>query len=491
MKINYFGILCGVLAVLSSCDDAMEGNLPAEYSTVMYLKETGVKNVSMINADGDKIYRLTICKGGNTPGETASAKVVTMSEEELNLYNDKYSLLPEDCYMLPEQLDFKRGDSFRQGDIVLKTSEIVKLVQNAGDDANEYVLPLLLTSEENKISDKSNMVILKPVISSPEVSVNSTALQTGIVYTKEQSQDELLFNFEFLLNTDNKWSFTCGLEDDENELQKLVDSYNTSKGTEYTLLPKSSYKMETVSFEKGSGYVDYSLAVMKSECNSLNQGDYLLPVKIKEISLPFSFDSSVRYVLVSVKNSYGEIDLTGKLSSNSEHNESQSVDKMTDNDKATFWQSTWDINRFKQWQSDNANGIENNTWDETFGNYVDIQLDESYSVIQFAYQNRELNNSVPAVLQLYGSSDGTTWTAISNELKRTGNSGTLPEGPSEWFYSNEYSNVGNYTMLRLSVKKSYDKSANATNEKDLCNPTSAFSVSIAELKLMGLKSSTE
>lgn len=158
-----------------------------------------------------------------------------MTEEELNLYNDKYSLLPEDCYTLPEQLDFRRGDSFRQGDIVLKTSEIVKLMQNGGDGTNEYVLPLLLTSEENKISNKSNMVILKPVISSPEVSVNSTALQTGIVYTKEGSQDELLFNFEFILNTDNKWSFTCMLEDDELELQRLVDSYNTSKNTSYAL----------------------------------------------------------------------------------------------------------------------------------------------------------------------------------------------------------------------------------------------------------------
>lgn len=478
MKINYLIIICSIVLGLSSCDDAMHSNLPDEYATILYLKENGLKTIDIINVENeDKILNIIVGKGGNNPEGKATAKIITMSETELNEYNNKYYILPENCYTLPPEFEFSNNDNSKEIEITLKSSEIVKLIQK---DNKEYVLPLLLVSEEKVINEKSNTLIIKPTISSAKVSINMLNTSPGYVYKKEGSTEELKFNIEFLLNTENKWDFTCTLEDDENELQKLVNEYNSSMGTNYNLLTKDAYHMDKVRFINGINFTDYSLIVEKEVCNSLTAGEYLIPIKIKEMSLDFSFDNTKAvFIQVSIQNNYGQIDLTGKLTANAEYNDSQTVNAMIDNNPTTFWQSEW---------TDDKNDYEENKykwWDPKYGAYFDINLGTNYDVINFSYQTRH-NSSVsfPAEIQLYGSSDGgINWEAIG-KLTREGNN--LPDSKSEIFNSEDYDNISSYTLLRFSITKNYD--AIKYIENDLCDYTLLKSVCIAEFKLFGKKS---
>lgn len=177
-----------------------------------------------------------------------------------------------------------------------------------------------------------------------------------------------------------------------------------------------------------------------------------------------------------ILSNYEEIDLTGKLTANAEYRYDQTVNETIDNDPDTFWQS--------QWSSSGTDYEENKYkwWDATYGAYIDINLKHKYNIINFAYQTRNSNNTYPAEIQLYGSSDGLSWTPLGKKLTRSEDN--LPEEGKKWYYSEDYSNVGNYTKLRLSITKNYDEGKGV--EYSLCDPEIHKAVCIAEFKLFGI-----
>lgn len=159
MKKNiYIGMLLATLTLLFACDEAMDSNFPDEYATVLYFQESGEIDVDVTNTEvGNVIYHLKICKGGNRPGGTTTAWIEVMNQEQLSNYSDNYTLLPAEYYSLENQLDFHSDDTYKQSEVLVKTSQISDLVE----DGKKYVLPLQLTSEKCSVNPDNAQIFLR------------------------------------------------------------------------------------------------------------------------------------------------------------------------------------------------------------------------------------------------------------------------------------------------------------------------------------------
>lgn len=481
MKKKYFlGMILAAMTALTACDEAMETNLPEDYAAVVYLQEYGVVNIEMTEADADKIYRMTVLKGGNTPQSTTNAEFRIMTAEELALYSDDYVAFPENCYLVGEGVEFKSGDKFRQCEVVLKSSEMVKFIKQHTDKV--CVLPIQMESRRG-VSGTRGHLILQPELIEPKISMIANQLQEDIIYLKDPNDTQAVFYFDFSLGLeDNSWNFNCVFEENRTVLKQYVAEYNSANGTEYELLPDGTYSLEPIKFSEGSIYVPYELIV---ESNKFKEaGTYILPVALKEASMPFDVDKVPRFIKLEISNGLPKIELTTSMMYT---NNGGSISNCIDGNQSTFWESTWNSNDYQKWLSDKNNGIENSMWDATYGVYIDVTLEKSYQSLQFKYQIRHNNNNtVPTEIQLFGSSDnGVTWNSISEKFTYSENA--LPTKQLDWYESKTFDSTSSYSKLRFAVTKQRDFKNSSNTDKSLTNPTSAYSVSLNEFELYGLE----
>ena len=111
MKVNYIGIACLAVLLLTACDESkyeLENLVPEEYHKVLYINKSGTQELTLYNTGELNTYAFSVYKGGSDPSLTASGEIAVHSQEEVDvLYGTDYRIIPSGSYSMDtDRLDF-------------------------------------------------------------------------------------------------------------------------------------------------------------------------------------------------------------------------------------------------------------------------------------------------------------------------------------------------------------------------------------------------
>lgn len=283
MKIRNTLLLAGGLFLLGACDDSkyeLDSLVPEQYHKILYIKDSGKKLVTLYDTGEDYKYSFSVTKMGSDPSLTANAEVRVLTQEELDIKYSapeaiNYKLIGKDCYTIEgSQLDFSSTDRYKSVNVLLDP-ENIKTSIAANPDA-VWVLPLLVTSENDSINDQKNELFLQITgVITPSFGFGSSA-----VTVKEYSYGAAISEKIALgLDTDNSWDIDCKFEVDD----AYRVSYNTKNQTVFRTLPEGTYTLpEEMTLPSGKTTTELGVTI---KADQLQPGDYMLPIRIQSVSL--------------------------------------------------------------------------------------------------------------------------------------------------------------------------------------------------------------
>lgn len=428
--IKYLSIFAAA-AFLTGCEDSRNEYLE-DYQTLIYFRNGGEQDITLYRVGEDTFYSIPVCKGGRNLEGTATAMVVSMSQTQMDIYNmdnnTSYTQLTDEYWDFveydnedvtldePVELAFTSSDSWQAVKVRMHTNEISAL-EEANPD-KDYVLALQVYADP-KVSPDINIIIIRPTIDIPQISLAATGL-ASYYYTSESPLSNTYSN-NVVLGMDNRWDFnvTVGTED-----QDWLSAYNAENETSYTLLPASAYSftpafedgtgasattMSTVPFATGSNRSAFSVTVQRNELELLTE--YMLPVTVTDCSKPeFAISENNAQWLLTFRLDPDEIPLTVDMLSSpfTVNGDGDGLVALVSDPANNWWHS-------------NYNG--GTTGDEVYGHYIDISLVEPLTDIVLSYQTRTTNaNGVPTHIVIgvtneasavgVNSEDGGSWTQI-------------------------------------------------------------------------------
>ena len=243
MKVNYIGIACMAVLLLTACDESkyeLENLVPDEYHKVLYINNSGTQDLTLYNTGELNTYAFSVYKGGSDPSLTASVEIAIHSQEEVDaLYGAGYRIIPSDSYSMDtRRLDFASDERSKVVTLSLST-DLIGAAMKANPEAT-YVLPLYLTSEKDSVNaDKSELFIRIADVLTPTVGFTNTDIQP-LSYTYGFDTESVEIGFG--LDTDNNWEVECRFVVDP----EYLSSYNGKHGTAYRLLPEGNYSFEEI-----------------------------------------------------------------------------------------------------------------------------------------------------------------------------------------------------------------------------------------------------
>lgn len=394
-------LLCTTLALITSCSREMEYDQP-QYSSVVYLKNSGLTEVEFYNIGQDITYKTGIGRGGTNQETVGNVTLVPFTPEELKEYNEesgqKYLQIPGEYYTIKDtHIDFTANQEYADVEIVLK-KEIGEL------KGGNYILPINLQSDIHSVNSNHERLILHPNIVTPMVSFS---MKEKMYETEEALGTDLsvdTYPFQIVLDyTDNTEDFEVHFLKEETELETLVDKYNISNGTDYILLPITAYSFdEKLTLSGGITNGELQVKLLQEGINKLSQGKYLLPIKMTRCGLkPFDVNTEdVRYIALTYstmrKITLTESDITA--SGNAGNNTKPS--SMIDGDTNTYW----DVCSKNQVTFNNRTCV-----------YFDIDLGTTYTDVELSYYSYKdgSNLGLPHIIHVYASEDKETWKLIA------------------------------------------------------------------------------
>jgi len=444
--------LMGVALLAASCEENYWIN-GEQYDTVINYKNGGDIEFDYFTVKEDVTQPINIGKGGYNTSSEPTVTLIPYTQEELDEYNSttgqNYRLIPPEYYTLPQTLTFAANEMYKNVDFVLK-GEFTGI---ASKDA-KYILPVKLQTNLGTVNEEKDLIYLKPTILAPKIQTSASEVQECPI-PSESENPTFHFDYEWYLDVENQWNFTVNFETEESELQKEVDNYNISKGTDYALLPVVNYSLpSTLAFTSGENSQTLSVSVTKDA--DLLSGDYLLPVKVKSVdNASFNIDVSstqTRYVLVSV--------LLKQIQLGTEFSETVEATVWTNNQLSyqdvsfLFDGITDDVDKcwHSQWY-DEGNG--QNQYDPTYGVYLDIALKQPLTEeLQFYYWTRTNNNCIPSHIKVYGGTSQEDLQLI-REFKIVEDK--LPKGAGAKYISPKMSvEQGKaFSLVRVAILESY------------------------------------
>ena len=237
MKVNYIGIACLAVLLLTACDESkyeLENLVPEEYHKVLYINKSGTQELTLYNTGELNTYAFSVYKGGSDPSLTASGEIAVHSQEEVDvLYGADYRIIPSGSYSMDtDRLDFASEERSKVVTLSLST-DLIGAAMEANPEAT-YVLPLYLTSEKDSVNaDKSELFIRITDVLTPAMGFTDTDIQP-LSYTYGFNTESVEVGFG--LDTDNNWDVECQFVVDPG----YVTAYNAENGTAYKLFPEAA-----------------------------------------------------------------------------------------------------------------------------------------------------------------------------------------------------------------------------------------------------------
>lgn len=399
-----------VLLAAAACEDHRSDNLE-EFQTMVYFRNGGEQSLTLYRTGEDGIYRVPVCKSGRNLQGEAVAEVIPFNEASLAIYNVKeetdYRLIPANLFQfvdgngaaLPDQskvkLNFGPDDTFQVITLKLNTVEISALKEK--DPDHDYVLGFQLFSEGN-VSQDINLIILKPDIDIPSLSLLSPGVESH-KYTSASPATQTYTNTVTLNMEENLWDFTCNLTTGD---AAWLEEYNYNNAKNFELLPAGAFKLPQTQLSFSKGVLDATFDVQITREHMDMMKEYALPVILTSCSKPeFAIDPKKNVYILNVRLDPDQITLTADMVEVSANHEGDGTGApaLVDGDPLTYWHSPW-------------SGAVNNA-DPTYGIYVDISLKSPLRAIVMSYRTRYQNaNGVPTHVVVGVSNDKTNWTVI-------------------------------------------------------------------------------
>lgn len=409
MKKNIYTALlfCGFMALATtSCEDPGDVQFEDDnFSSTLYLKDTGLIDIDFYNINKDVTFTTAVGKGGTDPEIARVALARVFTQEEMDAYNkvvgSNYVILPSDCYEFNKKYIF---------DVQSENLEmVITLKANIGelDSQIEYVLPIKLTSPHYSVNEKKNELILKPNIITPKVMLESTGKQLPtLMHTKNVYYHTRTFSTKLKLDIPNDgWTFKARFETDQNILHFFVDQYSIEEGKIYKLLPSTAYSLQDIQFGNTDKEKELNLEINYQ--NGMTEGDYLLPLILKEIDgMPFEVNTSPCYVHVNVTSDIMKIVIApANISGNNKQDDYKNLVDGTSVSNGEIWQSLWSF-----YGAANMGPY----CDETYGVYVDINnLDEKITELFKIKMTVQATNNYPKNFRIYGKGKrAADWTML-------------------------------------------------------------------------------
>lgn len=462
--IFFASLLCGLITLsATSCDSPGEPQFDNdEFTSVIYLKNSGQVEVEFYNVNEDVTFATAIGKGGTNPEIARNATLTVFTQDEIDAYNKEnatnFVILPSQYYEFNEQHAFDQSAESQSVNITLKAS-----IGNL-DHSKQYALPLRLSSSEYSIKNDKSTLILLPKVFTPTVSLGASGILAPIsfsIYDDEATtaQCPLTLNLDA---ANSKWNFTVSYETNEEVLKSKVAQFAAESGKAYTLLPAANYTLPATNFNAESN------KEVKIDINrtGLSAGDYLLPVILKDITgMPFDVASDkICYVHVRISN---KITLTiNDLYANSSETPQSLQAIINGSADDNGWQSMW-----------YGENLDKPICDPKYGIYIDIKNIKNVSKIARLVLSIKTTHNNPKYIQFYAGNS-------ENDLKLIHeNENCFPDSGSKKMYDTGNLATSKISMIRIALITNTKNNDMRTLE--FYSGNYIYNVALSEIELYG------
>ena len=238
---------------LSSCGD-LDGDyasiVPEQYHTILSLKESGVKEVSMSVADGNYTYELAVLKGGVDKDAVTDVMIETPTQEWVDEnYNEKqgtnYKVLPASMYTVTDyHLKIRQGQSGKSAFITFDAEKIYAAIQLQENVDKTLVLPVTIQSDDNQINPDKNTVLLQCSVTPVVVSFESSSQNVML------PDNESVFTDQFIIEKDGEAETKLRFE--VMSQQYLDEHYSIPEGVSYKALSADMYQIQPTAVMEAS-----------------------------------------------------------------------------------------------------------------------------------------------------------------------------------------------------------------------------------------------
>lgn len=398
MKIRNIVLLAGSLFVLGACDESkyeLDQLVPEQYHKILYVNNSGKQAVTLYDTGEDYRYNFSIFKSGSDPSQTASVDIHILTQEELDSkYSGpeaiNYKLMSADCYSIEAtHLDFSATDRSKPVTVSLNPESIKTAIQ--ADPEAVWVLPMQVTSENDSINSEKNELFLRITgvitpsfgFKSPSVSVKEYGYGTAI-------SEKIAIG----LDTENSWEIDCEFAVDDD----YRTAYNTKNKTIFKALPEGTYSFEEqMTLSAGTTNTELGVTI---NADQLQPGDYMLPIRIKTVSM-FEISSGNAVYPLAVRILGPQLDRAPwTIEANTQEPGGEGAGNgvptcALDGNLSTYWHSSW--------QSGN----------HALPHELIIDAKKTYTFTQFGLmQRQDANYTDTGAGAFYVSDDKNTWTKV-------------------------------------------------------------------------------
>lgn len=369
MKTNIF-IASAVMALAAtavSCSDNYD-IYPAEYESVVMIKDAGEMPVQVFSTDDVSPISLTIFKGG-TADKVANVTLRAMTQAEFDAYLTEsgrpYSILPSNCYSFSAEgnadaatVSIAANETYTKTTIYLNTEAVGQYLESYDNPLYSPVIPVVLESADATVNDQSFEVFVMPSYTEPTLMFSDSKLSESRSRGLNLSADGT-FTTTVSLPVENRWDLEFDITVDPD----LVDAYNAANGTSYTSMsPEAIIGSTHFTMPAGKSSVDVSFKV-NTELIDLTDA---LGIRITGSTVEgIEPDTDAAWLVADLN-----IPLTADMfSSNALEPSEGSLANLLDGNLSTYFHSAWSV-----------------TVDDN--HYLQVTLPEGYSKVQIEYSNR-------------------------------------------------------------------------------------------------------
>ncbi|MBP5558668.1 MAG: DUF1735 domain-containing protein [Bacteroidales bacterium] len=305
MRKYYCILLLLPLLLTASCDrDDQIEIFPEEYFKVLYIKDSGERNITMNTAQDSVTEQMLVVKGGAHPEMEAQCRLEVMPAAEAaaqwGFSEGEFGIIPQDSYKLPESVSLTEDTPYKYLEVQLYPGKMASAMKEKA--ASSWILPLRLTSETASINRDNSLVLLTCSVVSPLIGWAKTGAQAVTIDYKTLS-----YPIELTITKTeiNKVAFTGKIEALGED---AVAAFNEKHGTAYPLLPAGSYSLGEIAFAENE--LSGSATVNLSRTGLTADVEYLLPVRLTSVTSDlFELSDDVKYLIVgNPKFAFEEVD---------------------------------------------------------------------------------------------------------------------------------------------------------------------------------------